>query len=68
MVSMGVHGKLLGSGRGVEARRLAYPLGVLVLKELVKRHQIRPANPKSERVFRRAITETPRHNAKVILG
>jgi cytochrome P450 len=40
----------------------------VVLKELVKRHQIRPASPKSERVFRRAITETPRHNAKVILG
>jgi cytochrome P450 len=40
----------------------------VVLKELVKRHQIRPANPKPERVFRRAITETPRHNAKVILG
>jgi len=40
----------------------------VVLKELVKRHQVRPANPKPERVFRRAITETPRHNAEVILG
>jgi cytochrome P450 len=40
----------------------------VVLKELVKRHQIRPVNPKPERVFRRAITETPRHNAEVILG
>jgi cytochrome P450 family 135 len=40
----------------------------VVLKELVKRHQIRPANPKPERIFRRAITETPRHNAEVILG
>ena len=40
----------------------------VVLKELVKRHEIRPANPKPERVFRRAITETPRHNAEVILG
>jgi cytochrome P450 family 135 len=40
----------------------------VVLKELVKRHQIRPANPGPERVFRRAITETPRHNAEVILG
>jgi cytochrome P450 family 135 len=40
----------------------------VVLKELVKRHRIRPANPKPERVFRRAITETPRHNAEVILG
>jgi len=40
----------------------------VVLKELVKRHAIRPATPKSERVFRRAITETPRHDAEVILG
>jgi cytochrome P450 family 135 len=40
----------------------------VVLKELVKRHQIRPANPASERPFRRAITETPRHDAEVILG
>jgi cytochrome P450 len=40
----------------------------VVLKELVKRHQIRPANPKPERVFRRAITETPRHNAEVVLS
>jgi cytochrome P450 len=40
----------------------------VVLKELVKRHQIRPANPKSERPFRRAITETPRHDAEVILS
>ncbi len=40
----------------------------VVLRELVKRRQIRPANPKPERVFRRAITETPRHNAEVILS
>ncbi len=40
----------------------------VVLKELVKRHQIRPANPKPERIFRRAITETPRHNARVVLS
>jgi cytochrome P450 len=40
----------------------------VVLRELVKLHQIRPANPKSERIFRRAITETPRHNAEVILS
>jgi cytochrome P450 len=40
----------------------------VVLKELVKRRGIRPANPKPERVFRRAITETPRHNAEVILS
>jgi cytochrome P450 family 135 len=38
----------------------------VVLRELVKRHQIRPASPKPERPFRRAITETPRHNAEVI--
>jgi cytochrome P450 len=40
----------------------------VVLKELVKRYEIRPVNPKPERVFRRAITETPRHNAEVILS
>ncbi len=40
----------------------------VVLKELVRRHEIRPANPKPERVFRRAITETPRHDAEVILS
>jgi cytochrome P450 len=40
----------------------------VVLKELVKRHNIRPAKPESERVFRRAITETPRHDAEVILS
>jgi cytochrome P450 len=39
----------------------------VVLKELVRRHGIRPANPKPERVFRRAITETPRHDAEVVL-
>jgi cytochrome P450 len=40
----------------------------VVLKELVKRHRIRPVNPKPERIFRRAITETPRHDARVILA
>jgi cytochrome P450 family 135 len=40
----------------------------VVLRELVRRHQIRPANPKPERVFRRAITETPRHDAEVVLS
>ncbi len=40
----------------------------VVLKELVKRHEIRPADPKPERIFRRAITETPRHNARVVLS
>jgi cytochrome P450 family 135 len=40
----------------------------VVLRELVKRHQIHPARPESERPFRRAITETPRHDAEVVLG
>jgi cytochrome P450 len=40
----------------------------VVLKELVRRWQIRPVDPKPERIFRRAITETPRHNARVMLG
>jgi cytochrome P450 len=40
----------------------------VVLRELVKRRGIRPADPKPERVFRRAITETPRHNARVVLS
>ena len=40
----------------------------VVLKELIKRREIRPANPRPERVFRRAITETPRHNARVVLS
>jgi cytochrome P450 family 135 len=40
----------------------------VVLEELVKRHRLRPANPKPERVFRRAITETPRHDAEVVLS
>jgi cytochrome P450 len=40
----------------------------VVLRELVKRHQISPARPGNERPFRRAITETPRHNAEVVLS
>ncbi|HET8638789.1 MAG TPA: cytochrome P450 [Solirubrobacterales bacterium] len=40
----------------------------VVLEELIRRHQIRPARPEPERIFRRAITETPRRNAEVILG
>ena len=40
----------------------------VVLRELVKRHEIRPADPKPERIFRRAITETPRRNARVVLS
>jgi cytochrome P450 family 135 len=40
----------------------------VVLRELVLRRTIKPARPKSERVFRRAITETPRHDAEVVIG
>jgi len=40
----------------------------VVLRELVRRWQIRPADPRPERIFRRAITETPRHNARVVLS
>jgi cytochrome P450 len=40
----------------------------VVLKELIKRREIRPADPRPERIFRRAITETPRHNARVVLS
>jgi cytochrome P450 len=40
----------------------------VVLRELVRRHRIRPARPESERIYRRAITETPRDNAEVVLG
>jgi cytochrome P450 len=40
----------------------------VVLRELVLRRTIRPARAKSERVFRRAITETPRRDAEVVIG
>jgi cytochrome P450 len=40
----------------------------VVLRELIKRYEISPARPRSERIFRRAITETPRHNAEVVLS
>jgi cytochrome P450 len=40
----------------------------VVLRELVRRHRIRPAGRGPERVYRRAITETPRRDAEVILG
>ena len=40
----------------------------VVLRELVRRYEISPANPASERPFRRAITETPRHDATVVLN
>ena len=40
----------------------------VVLAELVKRRGLTAARPESERVFRRAITETPRHDAEVVLA
>jgi cytochrome P450 family 135 len=40
----------------------------VVLRELIRRRAIAPANPASERPFRRAITETPRHDAEVVLS
>ncbi len=40
----------------------------VVLAELVKRRGLTPARPEPERVFRRAITETPRHDAEVVLA
>jgi cytochrome P450 family 135 len=39
----------------------------VVLRELVRRREITPARPAAERPFRRAITETPRHDAEVVL-
>jgi cytochrome P450 family 135 len=38
----------------------------VVLRELIRRRQILPASPAPERNYRRAITETPRHDAEVI--
>jgi cytochrome P450 len=40
----------------------------VVLRELLRRRRIRPSRPEPERVFRRAITETPRRDAEVIIG
>jgi cytochrome P450 len=39
----------------------------VVLRELVRRHEVLPASPAPERPFRRAITETPRRDAEVVL-
>ncbi len=38
-----------------------------VLSQLVARRRLEPSRPESERVYRRAITETPRHDAEVVL-
>ena len=40
----------------------------VVLRELVTRRGVRPARAGDERPFRRAITETPRHDGEVILS
>ncbi len=40
----------------------------VVLRELVLARTLAPARPESERNYRRAITETPRHDATVIVG
>jgi cytochrome P450 family 135 len=40
----------------------------IVLRELVARRRITPTDPAPERSFRRAITETPKQNAEVVLG
>src|SRR5205809_7948214 len=39
----------------------------VVLAELVRRRRLEPARAEAEPVRRRAITETPRHNAEVIV-
>ncbi len=39
-----------------------------VLRELIRRRTVAPSRSGDERVFRRAITETPRHDAEVLLG
>jgi cytochrome P450 len=40
----------------------------VVLKELVERRTLAPSRPGSEPNYRRAITETPRHDAEVLIG
>jgi cytochrome P450 family 135 len=44
-----------------------FEMGV-VLSELVRQWNIEPARDASEPVLRRAITETPRHDAQVVLA
>jgi cytochrome P450 family 135 len=39
----------------------------VVLQELVRRRSLQPAREGDERVYRRAITETPRHDAEVVV-
>jgi cytochrome P450 len=40
----------------------------VVLRELVRMRTLSPVRPADERVYRRAITETPRHDAEVLVG
>ena len=40
----------------------------VVLRELVTRRTLSPTRSRDERVYRRAITETPRHDAEVLVG
>jgi len=40
----------------------------VVLREVARHASIEPARPRPERVYRRAITETPRHDAEVIFS
>jgi cytochrome P450 len=40
----------------------------VVLRELVRRREVLPARAGAERPYRRAITETPRHDAEVVLS
>jgi cytochrome P450 len=40
----------------------------VVLRELVSRRTLAPSRPGSERNYRRAITETPRHDAEVVIA
>jgi cytochrome P450 len=40
----------------------------VVLRELLRRRALRPVRAEDERPFRRAITETPRHDAEVVLA
>jgi cytochrome P450 len=55
-----------GVRRCLGAAFAQFEMGV-VLGELVRRRQVAPVDPASERPFRRAITETPRHDAEVVL-
>jgi cytochrome P450 len=40
----------------------------VVLRELVRRRTLTPSRAADERVYRRAITETPRHDTEVLVG